>query len=131
MQPSQSDINQKKVYFGNLPFSVSQDDLAQLVADFGPTTEVTLITDKMTGRSKGFGFVEFETEEVAQAAIEALNNQEVDGREIFVKVARPKQPRDDRFGGGRRDFGGGGGGRDFGGGGGGGNDRREFSHRRR
>jgi len=105
-QPSQT--NNKKLYFGNLPFTMSEEDLGQLVADFGEVVDVKLITDFNTGRSKGFGFVEFAEEEAAQKALEALNETEVDGRAIFVKVARPKQPRENRFGGsnggGRRDF---------------------------
>lgn len=103
-QPSQ--VNNKKLYVGNLPFTMSEEDLANLVADFGEVVEVKLITDFNTGRSKGFGFVEFSEEDMATAAIEALNDTEIDGRKIFVKVARPKAPRRDGFrsGGGRRDF---------------------------
>lgn len=101
-QPSQ--VNNNKLYFGNLPFSMSEEDLSNLVADFGEVVDVKLITDFNTGRSKGFGFVEFADEDAAKAAVEALNETEVDGRAIFVKVARPKAPRRDGFGGGRRDF---------------------------
>lgn len=86
---------------GNLPFSMSEEDLGQLVADFGEVVDVKLITDFNTGRSKGFGFVEFSDEDAAKAAVEALNETEVDGRNIFVKIARPKAPRSDRGGYGR------------------------------
>ncbi len=109
MQPSQEQ-NNKKVYIGNLPFSMTQDDIANLVAEFGETTSVTLITDKMSGRSKGFGFVEFAEESAANAAIEALNNREIDGRALVVNIARPQAPRESggfrpqrSFGGGGRD----------------------------
>jgi RNA recognition motif-containing protein len=116
-----SSQNNKKIYLGNLPFSMGQDDLAQLVAQYGTVVNVTLIMDKMSGRSKGFGFAEFESEEQAQAAIAALNEMEVDGRKLMVKIALPPKPREERggFGGGGY-RGGNGGGRSFGGGFGGG-----------
>jgi len=104
MEPSQT--NPKKIYLGNLPFSISQDGLEELCTPFGKV-EVNLITDYNTGRPKGFGFAEYETEEAAKAAIEALNETEVDGRTIFVKIARAKQPRNNRFSD-RRGGGGGG-----------------------
>lgn len=108
MQPSQEQ-NNKKVYIGNLPFSMTQDDIANLVAEFGETTSVTLITDKMSGRSKGFGFVEFAEEASANAAIEALNNREIDGRALVVNIARPQAPRENGGFRPRRPFGNGGG----------------------
>ncbi len=101
MQPSQ---NPNKLYCGNLSFSMTNDDLRQLFAQFGEIVEANVITDRQTGRSKGFGFVELTSAEAAQAAIEALNETEVNGRTIFVKVAQPKEPRENRFSGGRRPF---------------------------
>jgi cold-inducible RNA-binding protein len=91
-----SQINNKKLYFGNLPWSLNDETLKELVADFGEVVEAKVITDNYSGRSKGFGFVEFSTEEEAQAAIDALNESEIDGRKIFVNVAKPKAPREDR-----------------------------------
>lgn len=81
-----------------------EDDLRTLCAEFGEIKEVKLITDFATGRSKGFAFVEFVAKEAADAAIAALDQKEIDGRAIFVKVARPKAPRDDSrgFRGGNR-----------------------------
>lgn len=102
MQPSQQNPN--KLYCGNLPFTMRDDDLNQLFAEFGEIVEAKVITDRESGRSKGFGFVEFTTAESAEAAIQALNESEVDGRSIFVKVARPKQPRENNFGGGNRSY---------------------------
>lgn len=101
MQPSQ-DVNKKKIYVGNLPYEVRDNDLKELVAEYGPVSEATVIMDRRTDRSKGFGFVEFETEEAAAAAVEALDGHELDGRALKVNLARPKQPREDRRGGGYR-----------------------------
>lgn len=95
---------QKKLYIGNLEFGVTEDDLRGLIQGKGITTkEVKVITDKFSGRSKGFGFAEFDTEEQAQAAIDALNGQELNGRKLTVNKARKMQPRKDNFGG--RSFG--------------------------
>lgn len=103
---------QKKLYIGNLEYGVTESDLRGFIEEKGITIkEVRIITDKYSGKSKGFGFAEFETEEQAQAAIEALNEQELNGRKLTVNKARKMQPRKDNFGGG------GGGGRSFGGGG--------------
>ena len=113
-------VNNKKIYVGNLPFSATQQDLENLVAEYGETVSVQLIIDRMSGRSKGFGFVEFTTEEAASAAVEGLNGHEIDGRPLMVKIARPQEPRDNRgggFGGGSRGgFGGNRGGGGYGGG---------------
>lgn len=101
---------QKKLYIGNLEYGTTEDDLKKLMAEKGLTVkEVKIITDKYSGRSKGFGFAEFETEEQAQAAIDALNEQELNGRKLTVNKARKMEPRRDNFGGG-----GGGGGRSSG-----------------
>lgn len=103
-----------KLYVGNLSYDVQDSDLQQLFAQYGTVSSARVVTDRDTGRSKGFGFVEMGTDEEAEAAISALNGHEVGGRALTVNEARPKES-----GGGGRGFGGGGGGRGFGGGGGG------------
>ena len=108
-----------KLYVGNLPYNTSEDDLRALFTTYGAVTSVAIITDRDTGRSKGFGFVEMGSDQEAQAAIAALNGQERDGRRLTVNEARPKP--EGGGGGGRGGYGGGGGGRGgYGGGGGGG-----------
>ncbi len=107
-----------KLHIGNLPFSVGEDELKEMLASYNPT-EVTLIKDKFSGRSKGFGFAEIPGDEDAQKAISELNGKDVQGRELKVSEARPMEERPERprrsFGGDRgRSFGGGRGG--FGGG---------------
>ena len=102
-----------KLYVGNLPFSATNQDLEGLFAQSGQVESANVITDRDTGRSRGFGFVEMESREGADAAIQQLNGYELDGRAIVVNEARPREDR-----GGGRGFGGGGGG-GFGGGGGG------------
>ncbi|MCI0640068.1 MAG: RNA-binding protein [Gemmataceae bacterium] len=104
----------KKLYVGNLPYSVGDAELEQLFAAHGSVQSVQVIMDRDTGRSKGFGFVEMGTDQEAQAAIAALNGKEVDGRTLTVNEARPKEDRGGGGGGGRGGRGG------FGGGGGGG-----------
>lgn len=90
-----------KLYIGNLSYTTTQQSLQDFFAQVGPVASATVITDKMSGRSKGFGFVEMTSEADAQAAIEKLNDQELDGRRIRVSEARPMQPRQPRsFGGG-------------------------------
>ena len=101
-----------RLYVGNLSYGVTNESLEQLFAQFGPVKSAQVITDRDTGRSKGFGFVEMADENSAQKAIQGLNDQENDGRPLTVNEARP---REERGGGG----GGGGGGRGYGGGGGG------------
>jgi RNA recognition motif-containing protein len=92
---------QKKLYIGNLEFGVTESDLKGFIESKGLTVkEVRVITDKFSGRSKGFGFAEFETEEQAQAAIDALNEQELNGRKMTVNKARKMEPRSNNFGGG-------------------------------
>lgn len=88
----------KKLHVGNLSYATTEDHLRQLFAEVGPVVSVNVITDRATGQSKGFGFVEMETGEAAQAAIERLNNHEIDERNITVAEARP--PREQSFGGG-------------------------------
>jgi len=107
----------KKLYVGNLAFSVTEDSLLDYFKAAGEVESARLITDRASGRSKGFGFVEMATEEDAQKAIEMFHQQSWEGRPLTVSEARPPEPR--RGGGGG--FGGGGGGRGgYGGGGGGG-----------
>ncbi len=107
----------KKLYVGNLTYGVSDSILEQLFSQFGTVQSAQVIQDRATGRSKGFGFVEMDTEAQAQAAIEGLHDQEHDGRRLTVNEAKP---REDRGGGGGYGGGGGGGGRGGRGGGGGG-----------
>ena len=99
----------KKLYVGNLSYDVSSSDLEQLLSDHGTVESAEVISDRDTGRSKGFGFVEMASDEEAQAAITALNDQEHGGRALTVNEARPRQPRSGG-GGGRGGYGGGGGG---------------------
>lgn len=108
----------KKLYVGNLPYSVGGAELETMLAEFGTVLSADVISDRMTGRSKGFGFVEMESDAQADAAIEALNGKEIDGRTLTVNEAKPRAPRSG--GGGGYGGGGGGGGRGGHGGGGGG-----------
>ena len=93
-------MDNKKLFVGNLPWGINNDSLRELFATVGEVVEARVITDRMSGRSKGFGFVTFATEEAAQAAIAQLNEKEIEGRKIIVNVARPKEERRD---GGFRD----------------------------
>jgi RNA recognition motif-containing protein len=104
-----------KLFVGNLSFSTGEDVLRQAFEQFGDLQSVTVISDRMTGQSRGFGFVEYASAADAQRAIESLNGSEVDGRAINVNVARERDAAP-RGGGGGGGFGGGGGG--YGGGGG-------------
>ena len=119
----------KKLYVGNLGYSVSNSDLEQLFAAHGSVRSAEVIMDRATGRSKGFGFVEMSSDQEAQAAIAALNGKEVDGRTVTVNEARPREGGGGGGGGSRGGYGGGGGGGGgkrggYGGGGGGGGGRR-------
>jgi cold-inducible RNA-binding protein len=109
----------KKLYVGNLSYGVTDGTLAQLFEPHGTVVSAQVIMDRDTGRSKGFGFVEMGSDQEAQAAIQALNGQEVEGRTLTVNEARP-----------RTEGGGGGGGRGGRGGGGGGGGRGGFGGRR-
>jgi RNA recognition motif-containing protein len=110
----------KKLYVGNLPFSVNEQSLTDMFSAFGTVESARIITDRDSGRSKGFGFVEMSSDAVAQEAINKLNGTEQEGRSITVNEARPMEPRSGGGGGSRGGFGGGGGGnRDRGGSGGG------------
>jgi RNA recognition motif-containing protein len=108
----------KKLYVGNLTYQVSQTDLEQLFSQFGTVQSAQVIQDRETGRSKGFGFVEMDTDAEAQAAIEGLHDQEHNGRRLTVNEARPREDRGGGGGGRGRSGGyGGGGGGGYGGGG--------------
>ncbi|MDO8487079.1 MAG: RNA-binding protein [Candidatus Curtissbacteria bacterium] len=85
-----------KLFVGSLPFTTTSDELREVFAKAGQVTEANVVMDKMTGRSRGFGFVEMATEEDAKKAIDSLNGTEVGGRKIFVSEAKPQAPRDDR-----------------------------------
>ena len=106
-----------KLYVGNLAYSVRDDSLLQAFSPFGTVTSAKVMMDRETGRSKGFGFVEMGSDAEAQAAINGMNGQAIDGRAVVVNEARPREERPGGFGGGGGRSGGGGG---YGGGGGGG-----------
>jgi len=109
-----------KLYVGNLAYSVRDDSLQQAFAEFGTVTSAKVMMDRDTGRSKGFGFVEMGSDAEAQAAINGMNGQPLEGRAIVVNEARPREERPGGFRGGYGGGGGGGGGRSpYGGGGGG------------
>ena len=82
-----------KVYVGNLPYTVTKDKLTQLFSEYGKITEAVVISDKYSGRSKGFGFVTFADDESAKKAIEAMDGKELEGREMKVNEARPLEAR--------------------------------------
>ena len=114
-----------KLYVGNLAYSVRDESLHQSFSEFGTVTSAKVMMDRDTGRSKGFGFVEMGSDAEAQAAINGMNGQALEGRAIVVNEARPREERPGGYGGGRGGYGGGGagggGGRSpYGGGGGGG-----------
>ncbi|MFN0010295.1 MAG: RNA recognition motif domain-containing protein [Phycisphaerales bacterium] len=111
-----------KLYVGNLSFQTSESQLREIFAAHGDVTSASLVMDRETGRPRGFGFVEFANDEHARAAIAALNGKNVDGRDLTVNEAKPREGGGG--GGGRGGFGGGGGGRSGGVGGGGGGGRR-------
>lgn len=88
----------KKLFVGNLPYSVDEEGLRDLFAELGEIASASIVTDRDTGRSRGFGFVEISSDAEALAAIEALNGKEVDGRRLTVNEARPREPRRDMHG---------------------------------
>jgi len=124
-----------KLYVGNLPYGVRDNDLEQAFSQFGSVSSAKVMMERDTGRSKGFGFVEMGSDAEAQAAINGMNGQSLGGRAIVVNEARPMEPRPPRtggfggggggYGGGRSGGGGYGGGREGGGGGYGGGGGRE------
>lgn len=95
------------IYVGNLPFNLGEEDLTKIFEEYGEVSSAKIITDKFTGRGKGFGFVEMDSDEEAKTAIEELNNAEVGGRNIKVNESKPRS-NDNRGGGDRRGGGGGG-----------------------
>ncbi len=107
----------KKLYVGNLSYDVDSSALEQMFTQFGAVVSAQIITDRDTGRSKGFGFVEMTSDADAQKAIAALNGQEQGGRALTVNEAKPREDRPRGGGGGGGGYGGGGGGRSGGGGG--------------
>ena len=110
-----------KLYVGNLPYTVRDNDLQQAFGEFGLVTSAKVMMERDTGRSKGFGFVEMGSDAEAQAAVEGMNGQSLGGRSLVVNEARPMEPRPPRtggFGGGRSEGGFGGGRREGGFGGG-------------
>jgi RNA recognition motif-containing protein len=111
----------KRLYVGNLPYSTTSEELQDMFSQFGEVASAQVISDRETGRSKGFGFVEMSTDDDATTAIENLNGKDMGGRSLTVNEARPRE----EGGGGGRGFGGGGGGGrgGYGGGGGGGGGR--------
>jgi cold-inducible RNA-binding protein len=111
------------IYVGNLSSGVTSEDLREAFEAFGQVTSANVITDKFSGESRGFGFVEMPEKAEAQAAIDELNGRELKGRELTVNEARPRTDRPRRGGGGRGGGGRGGGGRGGGGRGGGGGGR--------
>lgn len=102
-------MEKNKLFVGSLPWSMTSDSLKELFAQYGEITEAIIISDRETGRSKGFGFVTFAKEEDAQKALE-LHGKEIEGRTIVVNIARPREERrggfrrDNRFGNNRRDY---------------------------
>jgi RNA recognition motif-containing protein len=127
-------MSTNKLYVGGIPYRTTEDQMRQSFEEAGTVTSVSIIMDRMTGRSRGFGFVEMADEAMAQAAIDRWDGKELDGRTLSVSFARPqgdRPPRDDRggaggFGGGARGGYGGGNGGGYGGGNRGG-DRGGFS----
>ena len=98
-----------KIYVGGLPYAATEQQLSELFATHGAVESARVITDKFTGQSRGFGFVEMASDSEAQAAITALNGADFGGRTLTVNEARPQEPRTGGGGGGRGGFGGGGG----------------------
>ena len=92
----------KKLYVGNLSFDCTSDDLSTLCAEFGSVSSAQVVTDRETGRSRGFGFVEMTNDSEGAAAIAGMNGQMVDGRALTVNEAKPKEPRAGGGGGGGR-----------------------------
>jgi len=100
----------KKLYIGGLPYTTTDEELKSKFSEFGSVSSANIITDKFTGRSRGFGFVEMENDEEAQSAIEKLNGSDFGGRNLTVNEAKPmgeRAPRKSFGGGGRGGFGGG------------------------
>lgn len=116
-----------KLYVGNLPFSMTEQELRDTFASYGDVADAKVISDKFSGRSRGFGFVEMASEDQAKSAIEKLNDTELNGRKIIVNEAKPENKDRDR---GPRSCGGGGGGGGGGRGPGGGGGRSSFGRKK-
>lgn len=86
-------VNPKKLFVGNLPYSTTEQDLSDLFGQYGSIGSVKVVIDRVSGRPRGIAFVEFEEESSASSAVEALNGHELDGRAIIVNVARPQEKR--------------------------------------
>ncbi len=99
-----------KLFVGNLSFNTTEPQLRDAFSEFGAVNEINLMMDRETGRPRGFGFVTMNSAEEAQAAITGLSGKSVDGRELTVNIAKPREERSGGGGGGRREYGGGGGG---------------------
>jgi RNA recognition motif-containing protein len=117
---------ENRLYVGNLPFSATDEELKQAFSAHGTVTEVAIISDRVTGRSRGFAFVTMSSPDEANAAVTGMHGKDLGGRNLTVNVARPRDERGPGGGGGGgygggggRGYGGGGGGRGYGGGGGG------------
>ncbi len=93
-------MQNQKLYVGSLPYKTTEDELHQLFSQFGTVTSVKIVTDRVTGQSKGFGFVEMASADDAQKAIESVNGSQFGGRSLIVSVARPPSPREEGSGGG-------------------------------
>ncbi|HEY4223681.1 MAG TPA: RNA-binding protein [Myxococcota bacterium] len=93
---------ENKLYVGNLSFQTTDDQLAQIFSDHGTVTRASVVTDRETGRSRGFGFVEMSNDAQAKAAISALDGQMVEGRNLTVNIAKPREDRGGGGGGGGR-----------------------------
>ncbi len=105
--PQDQQVVENKLYVGNLPWSINTEQLQEMFSEAGEVTDAIVLTDKYSGRSKGFGFVTFETPEEAEKGIELFHEKEVEGRNLVVNKARPKtdKPRfNNRRGGGNRGF---------------------------
>lgn len=104
----------KRLFVGGLPYSLTEAELKDMFTQIGSVSSCNLITDKFTNQSKGFAFVEMDSDEDADKAMSTLDGQEVNGRKIVVNIAKPREERSGGYnGGGGRSYGGGGGGRSF------------------
>ena len=98
-------MNQNRLFVGNLSYQTTENDLQDYFSPAGVVTSVNLMMDKVTGKSRGFAFIEFATPEEASKAVEQFHNQEFQGRTLTVNVARPREERAPRYGGDRRSVG--------------------------
>lgn len=96
---TQNAANPAKLFVGNLPYRISEDEIRQVFSEYGTVVDVRLISDRATGRSKGFGFVEMSSADEANKAVEGMHGKELQGRNLVVNVARPKAPRPPMGGG--------------------------------